>query len=406
MSPSSSPSQNPSLSVVVPASPFIAATPRPWLWAGAGVALFLLGAAATAVGLHQAWRASGKLAPRVAIAGVQVGGLTPSQAKVRLIAHYGAQKVTLRAGERDYQRPLSQLGGAPQFAFAALQAQKLGREDNLLTGTYRYWTMRAEPRQFALQVNWNAKRLQNGLHRIAVQEKRAPQNARLQVTGASVQIVGGQSGRALDEARAVAAVKRHRLGAKPIALPFVEVAPQIGPSDLQGRDVQIGVYPTRFNAGLVGRTRNLHIGAQAIDGTVLMPGESFSFNAKTGERTWDKGYRMAHIFARQPGQDEAQVVDGLAGGVCQVSSTLYNAIRRANAKFDNGVEIVERNHHSLPVPYVPRGLDATVAWPLKDFRFRNTLPHPIYLRAAIDGSRLTVSVWARVPDSQVPAQTS
>jgi vancomycin resistance protein YoaR len=141
------------------------------------------------------------------------------------------------------------------------------------------------------------------------------------------------------------------------------------------------------------------VAAAAIDGQVLMPGETFSFNQSTGERTWDKGYRMAHIFERKPGQLKAEVVDGLAGGVCQVSTTLYNAVRKSREAGVKGLRIVERNFHSLPVTYVSPGYDATVAWPIKDFRFRNTLQHPIYLRAAVSGSRLNVSVWGRVPNN-------
>jgi len=150
---------------------------------------------------------------------------------------------------------------------------------------------------------------------------------------------------------------------------------------------------------LWGRTRNIHIASKEVDGKVLMPGEDFSFNKSTGERTWDKGYRMAHIFERKPGKEKSEVVDGLAGGVCQVSSTIYNAVRRTNNDTDGRLQIVERNHHSLPVTYVPYGRDATVAWPHKDFRFRNTFAHPIFLRAEVDGSKLTVSVWGRVPEN-------
>jgi vancomycin resistance protein YoaR len=166
-------------------------------------------------------------------------------------------------------------------------------------------------------------------------------------------------------------------------------APRLTAASLAGTDVKLGEYRTRFNAGEWGRTRNIYVAAGAIDGKVIMPGQTFSFNQSTGRRTWEKGYRMAHIFERKPGQLKAEVVDGLAGGVCQVSSTLYNAVRKSKDKVGPGVRIVERNYHSLPVTYVPPGFDATVAWPNKDFRFRNTLPAPIYLRAEVVGSRLT-----------------
>jgi vancomycin resistance protein YoaR len=116
---------------------------------------------------------------------------------------------------------------------------------------------------------------------------------------------------------------------------------------------------------------------------------------------------VAHIFVRLPGKEKSEIVDGRGGGVCQVSSTLYNAVRKTNNKTDDRLAIIERNNHSLPVSYVPSGLDATVAWPHKDFRFRNTFPHPVYLRAQVSGSRLKISVWGRVPEdtSSITAST-
>ena len=107
---------------------------------------------------------------------------------------------------------------------------------------------------------------------------------------------------------------------------------------------------------------------------------------------------MAHIFLRQPGAENSEVVDGLAGGVCQVSSTLFNAVRKTNLKADvNPIKIVERTSHSLPVTYVPRGLDATVAWPYKDFKFRNVTNHPVYVRTRLGRSKLSIAIWGRVP---------
>ena len=170
-------------------------------------------------------------------------------------------------------------------------------------------------------------------------------------------------------------------------------------ADLVGRDVLLGKYTTYFNSGEWGRTENIRLASDAVNGKVLMPKEKFSFNSMTGERTSDKGYRIAHIFVRKPGQTESEIVDGRGGGVCQVSSTLYNAVRKTNNKADDRLAIVERNNHSLPVNYVPSGLDATVAWPHKDFRFRNTFPHPVYLRTKMKGSRLEISVWGRVPQN-------
>ena len=173
-----------------------------------------------------------------------------------------------------------------------------------------------------------------------------------------------------------------------------QTLPKVRAADLAGRDVKLGEYRTQYNGGIAGRTTNIHVACHAIDGQVFMPGETLSFNGLTGERTFAKGYRMAHIFLREKGQSESQIVDGLAGGVCQVSSTLYNAVRKINRdSAGQPLKIVERNTHSLPVTYVPSGRDATVAWPGKDFRFRNAYDFPVYVRTDAGKGRLTISLW-------------
>jgi vancomycin resistance protein YoaR len=193
--------------------------------------------------------------------------------------------------------------------------------------------------------------------------------------------------------------KKYYVGLPNIKATAKVLPPRVTSASLEGQDIRLGQYSTWYDASYWGRTRNIHVASSELDGTVLMPGETFSFNGATGERTWRKGYRMAHIFERKPGQRESEVVDGLAGGVCQVSTTLYNAVRKTNRRMGRHLKIVERNHHSLPVTYIAPGLDATVAWPSLDFKFRNAFPHPIYLRTAAGGSRLRVSVWGRVPYS-------
>ena len=160
----------------------------------------------------------------------------------------------------------------------------------------------------------------------------------------------------------------------------------------------LGKYTTHFNPGEEGRTANVRLAAKAVDGQVLMPGDTFSLNKTTGERTPAKGYQVAKIFVKLPDEAKSQIVDGVGGGVCQVSSTLFNAVLRTNGKGSGRLKVVERNHHSLPVTYVPPGMDATVAWPYKDFRFRNDYSFPIYVRTEINGSHLAISLWGRVPD--------
>lgn len=129
------------------------------------------------------------------------------------------------------------------------------------------------------------------------------------------------------------------------------------------------------------RTTNLILASNKITGTILMPGENFSFNKTVGERTIAAGYKNAAIFV------DGKVEDGLAGGICQVSSTLYNAVIGANLK------ITERNNHSMLTSYLAGGKDATVVWGRYDFQFMNNREYPIKIEMIVQNGVITASIY-------------
>jgi Uncharacterized vancomycin resistance protein len=147
---------------------------------------------------------------------------------------------------------------------------------------------------------------------------------------------------------------------------------------LQG---SVSKYSTKFDLTLVNRTDNIRLAAKALDGILLAPGARFSFNRSVGERTAEAGYKEALIIL------EDTFIPGIGGGICQVSSTLYNAAVLAH------LEILERHVHSLPVNYVPPGQDATVSFPDLDFKFRNSLAFSLKIRSSIVGNTLTIALW-------------
>lgn len=133
----------------------------------------------------------------------------------------------------------------------------------------------------------------------------------------------------------------------------------------------ISTFSTKYDASNTNRSTNLRIAAEKINGKVLMPGEEFSFNTVVGKRTVEAGYRDAKIYA------DGGVVDGLAGGICQISSTLYNSVLLAN------LDIVERKNHTYTTSYVAAGKDATVVYGTKDFKFKNSRNYPIKIEASV-----------------------
>lgn len=143
----------------------------------------------------------------------------------------------------------------------------------------------------------------------------------------------------------------------------------------------ISTFSTKYNAGNADRTTNLRLAANKINGTVLLPNEEFSYNAVVGERTINAGYKMAATYSN------GAVVDGLGGGICQISSTLYDAVVMANLK------ITTRRNHQFVTSYVPAGKDATVVWGSQDFKFVNSRKYPVRITASVQGGVATVQVW-------------
>lgn len=143
---------------------------------------------------------------------------------------------------------------------------------------------------------------------------------------------------------------------------------------------KLATYSTKYNINNPNRENNIQISVRKIDGTIILPGETFSYNKIVGERTISEGYKTAAIYAG------GKVEEGIGGGICQTSSTLYNAVLLAN------LEIVERSNHYFPTSYVPAGRDATVSWGTIDFKFKNTRNYPVKIVATAVNGTVNISL--------------
>lgn len=145
-------------------------------------------------------------------------------------------------------------------------------------------------------------------------------------------------------------------------------------------DVVVASFTTYFNSSDVGRNKNIELSAQAINNVIVGSGDTFSFNTVVGPRDEANGYQPAPEIINK------KLVMGIGGGICQTSSTLFNAVDQLPIKF------VERHHHSLDVGYVPKGRDATVSYGALDFRFQNTSDVPFLIKAIYGQDFLTIEV--------------
>ncbi len=143
----------------------------------------------------------------------------------------------------------------------------------------------------------------------------------------------------------------------------------------------LSTYSTKYDGGNIDRTTNLRIACKKINDKVILPGETFSYNKTLGERTSAAGYKYAKVY------ENGEVVDGIGGGICQISSTLYNSVLMAN------MEVTERRNHQFITSYTPAGRDATVVYGLTDFKFKNTRNYAVKIKASCSNGIATISIY-------------
>lgn len=194
---------------------------------------------------------------------------------------------------------------------------------------------------------------------------------------------GEENGFAIDQDKLAAdisqALKDKKFDAK-ITATGSDVAPEISAASAKEKYKTISSFTTNTTANQ-NRNTNVRLAAEAINGTVIKPGQEFSFNGTVGQRTEAKGYKGAAAY------NNGEVVQEIGGGVCQVSTTLYNAVFKA------GLKISSRRSHTFEPSYVTPGRDATVSWDQPDFKFINNSSTAIGLRASYADQKVTVSVY-------------
>lgn len=162
------------------------------------------------------------------------------------------------------------------------------------------------------------------------------------------------------------------------------IPPSPNIDELKMQTVKIAEFSTFYASSSYERKHNIRLAAEYLKGSFVLPGQTFSFNAAVGDRTKERGFMTAHII------ENGKFVDGVGGGVCQVSTTLYNAVLLA------GVRVDSARSHSLPVSYVPLSFDAMVS-SRSDMTFTNVSDYTLYIKAAADDSRLVFTVYGYPP---------
>lgn len=237
----------------------------------------------------------------------------------------------------------------------------------------------------SIDVYYDKNKLTKILNQISKDINRESKDATIDISGQNISITNDIEGVKMDISKTSKEIKRnllkHNFNCKIITN---KENPKITKSQLENIDTVLGSYSTKFDKGVSGRNQNIKLAANRTSDILLMPGETFSYNENTKKRTLNNGYKNAPVI----------VQEGIGGGVCQVSTTLYNAT------LYSGLEYLELRNHSIPSAYAPKGRDATVADDSIDFVFKNNLKYPIYIKNTVYGNTIKCEIYGSLKDKK------
>lgn len=315
--------------------------------------------------LVESW--SGKIYPGITISGIRVGGLTPEEARIKsegIIEKALLRKISFTVYGKSYSVTQKDLGVTFDAKAALEQARTFY---DAKTIEEKAALIKSEtPVSLKIGITQDAKKISAFVDSVAA---KADRKATTQLEGITL----------LQDALEKELAARVSFTTKAAASFTAPVKTQEKiklPISTKGTITKGSSY---YDADDEARTYNLKLAAKRINGKVIQPGEVFSVLQHIKAPNRSNGYKLAPVHLN------GTLAEGSGGGVCQVSSTLYNAVVRA------GLELVEHHHHVYSVFYLPYGMDATLYAPSKDFKFRNTLNYPITIKATAASSKLTIS---------------
>ncbi|MBQ6005545.1 MAG: VanW family protein [Selenomonadaceae bacterium] len=334
--------------------------------------------------------AGDKIVLGVRAEGQPVGGMDRASAE-KIFTNIAAQKIhklTFRYEGEEFVVTPEDIKLTPLIEQATQEAFQYGRGGSTLGNFNDQMKCFLNGRNVQLDAQYDSALLDEKLNEIAAKINRDPVNAVCRFSGDVIEKIPGVIGKKLNTQELAENLKAPlttlNLPTGIIELKPEEIQPFITTEDIAEIDSVLGSFSTYYYPG--DRGDNIWLAASSISNKIVKPSWTFSFNDTVGERTWDAGYKVAGVIINgRPAED-------YGGGVCQVSSTLYNAVLLA------GLTPTERTPHFFQSTYIAPGRDATVADGQIDFKFRNDYPHNVYLIAEAYGSTLSVYVLGTKAD--------
>ncbi|MDK2902858.1 MAG: hypothetical protein PWQ93_777 [Clostridiales bacterium] len=338
----------------------------------------------------------------VSVDGVDLTGMTKDQAMTVIgqarQADLDKIKLQLQYQDKSWDFDYKDIAAAYDVEQQVEKAYAVGRQGSAIERLKEIYAVRQQGAAFQTTFTYDISLLKDDVEAIAKELEITPVDATVKFTpnvsaANRFKFTEERIGRKMDIDKAMealsAAVENDRY--EPIELVVNTIQPKVFVNDLKKATSLVAEFSTPLGNSTPDRVTNIKLASGAFNGEVVQPGEIFSINEATGERTRAKGYRDAKVF-----KEGGKVIeDDLAGGVCQVSSTLYNAVLMS------GLDVVERYHHSRQTSYIDLGRDATISYGALDFKFKNNRKTPVFLERTVSNGRLTVRIYGEpLPNGQ------
>ncbi len=325
----------------------------------------------------------------ISVSGIDLSGKTEAEAveilRAQLEQPLETQKLDITDVDRRYQYTFVNFGAKYDIEASAKKAFECGRSGELKDRYNEVLSFAENGFDIEPEYSYDENLVTTVLTEMKPEFDVPAKNSVLTRTNGVFSATDEQPGYELDIEKTAEKVKAQletRQAGEVIA-ETKELLPTITKEQNMQATTLIGSYSTSFTngPGSEGRNENLRLACASVNGTMLAPGETFSMNATLGPQTYANGYKDAGVYVN------GKVEQGVGGGVCQVTTTLYNAVINAE------LQIVERSNHSLTVAYVPMGMDAAIAGDYKDLKFKNSTNYPVYLEAYITSNKIITNVY-------------
>ncbi|AOR24424.1 VanW family protein [Clostridium taeniosporum] len=328
----------------------------------------------------------------VEVQGVNIGGMTKEEAREKLAqdlqGEINDKKAIVKIGKSEFELLYSEISPVYDLDNVVNEALNFGKNDSVLK-KYSYIKNNGNDKhEIDLNLSYDEEKLKSYEEKIKNEVEEKPKDATLSIDGNSFQVVNDVVGKSINidefHKKLKEAISSDINEDVVVSIDLESVQPKIKSKDLSKINGIIGSYSSNYGTSSEGRSANIELATKSINGTILMPGEAFSFNEVVGPRTVKRGYKEAATYVGN------KVEPGIGGGICQVSTSLYRAAMHAN------IRSLERRNHSMSVGYAKPGLDATVSYGDIDYKFKNTYGSPIYIQGSTYNKVMTYNIYGDV----------